>query len=31
MSNVSDSVYGDNVTVKVNISNLESGNLLWIH
>jgi len=29
MSNVSDSVYGDNVTVKVNISNLESGNLIY--
>jgi hypothetical protein len=29
MSNVSDSVYGDNVTVKVNISNLESGNLVY--
>ena len=29
MSNVSDSVYGDNVTVKVNISSLESGNLIY--
>ena len=29
MDNVSDSVYGDNVTVKVNISSLESGNLVY--